>query len=192
MPPPGELSLSQRKTLKAKVCLVGEKAVGKTSLIRRFVLNTFDDRYITTIGTKVSKKEITVWKPESGLEWSVDMTVWDIMGEKGFRELLKDAYFFGAQGALAVADVTRQRTLEDLDDWVDGVFRVVGKIPVMIAVNKVDLLTEAQFPRAKVEQVADGFGAKFFYTSAKTGHNVEKAFQALADVICTNHLAARK
>src|SRR3972149_3594222 len=122
MPPPGELSLSQRKTLKAKVCLVGEKAVGKTSLIRRFVLNTFDDRYITTIGTKVSKKEITVWKPEEGIEWAVDMTVWDIMGE----------------------------------------------------------------------QVADAFGAKFVYTSAKTGHNVEKAFQALADVICTNHLAARK
>src|SRR3990170_5444557 len=147
--------MTVQKQYKVKVCLVGEKAVGKTSLIRRFVLNTFDDRYITTIGTKVSKKEITVWKPEEGIEWAVDMTVWDIMGEKGFRELLKDAYFFGAQGVLAVADITRQRTLEDLDDWIDGVFRVVGKIPVMIAVNKVDLLTEAQFPRAKVEQVAD-------------------------------------
>jgi Ras-related protein Rab-8A len=115
------------------------------------------------------------------------------MGEKGFRELLKDAYFFGAQGVVAVADITRQRTLEDLDDWIDGVFRVVNeRIPVMIAVNKVDLLTEAQFPRAKVEQVAEAFGARYFYTSAKTGHNVEKAFQALAETICENHVDGRK
>jgi len=187
----GEVALSQRKTLKTKVCLVGEKAVGKTSLIRRFVLNTFDDRYLTTIGTKVSKKEVNVWLPEEGLEVAMDMTIWDIMGEKGFRELLKEAYFFGAQGVLAVCDVTRFRTLEDLDDWVDGVFKVGGHVPVLIAVNKMDLSAEAEFSQREVEQVADGFGAHYLYTSAKTGENVEKCFTDLGAVISEQLLVKR-
>ena len=187
----GEVTLSQRKTLKTKVCLVGEKAVGKTSLIRRFVLNTFDDRYLTTIGTKVSKKEVNVWLPEEGLEVAMDMTIWDIMGEKGFRELLKEAYFFGAQGVLAVCDATRFRTLEDLDDWVDGVFKVGGHVPVLIAVNKMDLSAEAEFSQREVEQVADGFGAHFLYTSAKTGESVEKCFTDLGAVISEQLLVKR-
>jgi GTPase SAR1 family protein len=69
--------------MKVKVCLVGESAVGKTSLVRRFVLDEFDDRYISTLGTKVSKKEIIV-EGENGHEpIMVDLTIWDIMGEKG-------------------------------------------------------------------------------------------------------------
>src|SRR5207249_9572463 len=79
----------------------------------------FDDRYITTIGTKVSKKELSLYHPERDMQVKMDMTIWDIMGEKGFRELLKDAYFYGANGILAVADLTRRKTLDELDDWID-------------------------------------------------------------------------
>src|SRR2546428_898478 len=89
-----------RQKMKVKVCLVGEGAVGKTCLIRRFIQDQFDDRYISTLGAKVSKKEIKVDGANGGMD--VDMTIWDIMGEKGFRELLKEAYFHGAQGVLAV------------------------------------------------------------------------------------------
>jgi len=73
------------KRMKMKVCLVGEAAVGKTSLIRRFVLDDFDDKYIQTLGTKVSKKELTVAIPDGSGNMKVDMTIWDIMGQKGFR-----------------------------------------------------------------------------------------------------------
>jgi len=177
----GDLQLEQHKALKAKVCLVGEKAVGKTSLIRRFVLNTFDDRYITTIGTKVSKRELRVENVKKDT-W-MDMTIWDIMGERGFRELLKEAYFFGAQGVLAVCDITRQKTLAELDDWVDGVFRVVGHVPVLIAVNKTDLGAERQFSEKEVAQVAQAFNAQFMFTSAKIGENVESCFQRLGTQI---------
>src|SRR3972149_6589742 len=93
------------KHVKAKICLVGDVAVGKTSLIKRFVHDQFEDRYISTLGAKVSKKEIVI--QGNGAAVDVDMTIWDIMGEKGFRELLKEAYFHGAQGVLAVCDVTR-------------------------------------------------------------------------------------
>src|SRR3990170_698487 len=101
--------------MKAKVCLVGEHAVGKTSLIRRYVLDEFDDRYIVTLGAKVSKREMTIALPGLG-EVLMDMTVWDIMGSRGFRELLREAYFHWAQGILAVCDITRYETLSDLDE----------------------------------------------------------------------------
>ena len=175
--------MATTKHLKSKICLVGEKAVGKTSLIRRYVLNMFDDHYITTIGTKVSKKEVRVFRPEQDLLVDVDMTIWDIMGEKGFRELLKDAYFYGANGILAVADLTRKRTLDDLDDWIDGVEQVVGKVPILIAVNKSDLVSDAQFTEKDVEQVAKAFESENLMTSAKTGENVEEAFRRLGAIV---------
>jgi GTPase SAR1 family protein len=80
-------------TMKMKICLVGEGAVGKTSLIRRYVLDEFDDRYISTLGAKITKKELVIGVPTDGNSLKVDMTIWDIMGEKGFRDLLKEAYF---------------------------------------------------------------------------------------------------
>lgn len=178
----------ETKHLKSKICLVGEKAVGKTSLIRRYVLNMFDDRYITTIGTKVSKKEVRIVDPGRDLAVQVDISVWDIMGEKGFRELLKDAYFYGANAILAVADMTRDRTLDDLDDWIDNVFRVAGRIPVVVAVNKADLDSEAKFDEKDVAQFAEAFGSKFLYTSAKTGLGVEEAFRILGDIACREQL----
>lgn len=168
--------------MKVKVCLVGEHAVGKTSLIRRYVLEEFDDRYIVTLGAKVSKKEMTI---EDGKRGPVlmDMTIWDIMGSKGFRELLREAYFHGAQGILAACDLTRYDTLEDLDSWVESVFRTVGEVPVVFAVNKCDLIDQAAFGEEQVKQATEAFEAPFFYTSAKTGQNVEAAFRELGGLV---------
>jgi len=169
--------------MKAKVCLVGEAAVGKTSMVRRFVLDEFDDRYVTTLGAKVSKKEL--WVDLGGRRVHVDMTVWDIMGEKGFRDLLKDAYFQGARGILAVCDLTRPSTLDGLDDWVTSVFKVVGEIPVVYAVNKVDLKDEVMilFGEKEIAARAKAFDAPWRYTSAKSGENVESAFKDLGEKI---------
>ncbi len=181
--------MTETKHLKSKVCLVGEKAVGKTSLIRRYVLNMFDDHYITTIGTKVSKKEVRVFQPEKDRLVDVDITIWDIMGEKGFRELLKDAYFYGANGVLAVADITRRSTLDELDDWIDGVEQVVGKVPALIAVNKSDLTVDAQFGEKDVAQVAKAFDCEYLMTSAKTGENVEEAFRRMGALVAEYQLS---
>jgi len=176
------------RTFKAKVCLLGARGVGKTSLVRRFVLNTFDDRYVATIGTKVSKKEIPVQSP-SETPWSVDMTVWDIMGEKGFRELLKEAYFFGAQGLLAVADVTRHETIEDLDDWIEGALRGIGNVPVVVAANKTDLLAEGKGLPEALQRYVRRIGADCVPTSAKAGLGVEACFRALAGHITADRTA---
>jgi len=178
------------KRLKSKICLVGEKAVGKTSLVRRFVMNMFDEQYVTTIGTRVSKKEVHISMPDLAQSVQVDLMIWDIMGEKGFRELLNDAYFYGANGILAVADLTRRRTLDDLDDWIDGVEHVVGKVPILIVVNKADLTSGAQFQERDVAQFAKAYGSEFILTSAKSGDQVEAAFVRLATFVVEHQLHA--
>ncbi len=97
--------------MKVKVCLIGEAAVGKTSLIRRFVLDNFDDKYIQTLGTKVSKKELASPSPDGSGDLKIDMTIWDIMGQKGFRELLKEAYFYFVGNKIDLKD--QQQISED-------------------------------------------------------------------------------
>jgi small GTP-binding protein len=179
------------RRMKIKVCLVGEAAVGKTSLIRRFVLDDFDDKYIQTLGTKVSKKELTVTGSENELV-RIDMTIWDIMGQKGFRELLKEAYFYGAKGVIAVAEVTRKTTLDDLDDWIEGVYSVTGKIPIQFMANKWDLRDQAEIGEEELIQATKAYDSTYFLTSAKTGENVEAAFQNLAQRIATDKLAKRE
>ena len=177
-------SMPEIQRIKTKVCLVGEAAVGKTSLIRRFVQDDFDDRYITTLGAKVSKREIVFDMPDRK-QIQMDITIWDIMGEKGFRDLLKEAFFHGAKGVLAVADLTRYSTLKELDDWVQGVFKVVGEIPVVYAINKIDLKDEVMilYGDKEIGEATRAFDAPFFCTSAKTGENVELLFQRLGTMV---------
>lgn len=172
--------------IKSKVCLLGDSGVGKTSLIRRFVHDMFDDHYISTIGTKISKKELKLDFQEKTID--MDMTVWDIMGHRGFRQLLQEAYFYGAQGVLAVCDMTREQTLNDLDDWIDSVFKSIERIPVIIVANKSDLKDDAQFSDKELAASAEGFGSSYVYASAKTGENVELAFTKLAKSIAFKNI----
>lgn len=171
--------MAEVKRMKVKICLVGEAAVGKSSLIRRFVHEDFDDKYLQTLGTKVSKKEVHIRLPEGG-EVKIDLTVWDIMGQKGFRELLKEAYFYGAKGILAVCDSTRKSTLEDLDDWIEGVYSVTGKVPIAILANKVDLKDKRELKPEEMEQFAKAYDSPSHFTSAKTGEGVDEAFLSLS------------
>ena len=169
-----------------KVCLVGEAAVGKTSLIRRFVLDQFDDAYAATLRSKVSKRELTA--THKGETFSVGMMLWDIMGQKGFRELLQDAYFKEAHGVLAVADVTRRSTLADLRGWIDGVHEVAGQVPIVLLANKADLRETSEVSDSEVASAAREYEASHFLTSAKSGANVGEAFHALADRVAAIRL----
>jgi len=176
------------EVLKAKVCLVGDLAVGKTSLIRRFVLDAFEDRYQTTLGAKVTKKVLQIPVPDQDVEARMDLTIWDIMGQPGFQELLREAYFYGARGVLAVADLTRRSTLIDLSGWIDGVEKVVGRVPVLIAINKADLEDHADYGEKEIRGIAEAYDADFVRTSAKSGAGVEEAFQRLGAVVAQRQL----
>ncbi len=166
--------------LKSKICLVGERGVGKTSLIRRYVLDQFDDKYVRTLGAKVEKKSMRVEVPERRAQIDIHMAIWDIIGHVGFRQLLGDSFFNGAQGILAVADLTRRETLPVLTGWVEAVESIAGKVPVILVANKADLTAQAQFGVADLAEMADMFGCTYLLTSAKNGQNVEDAFLRLA------------
>ncbi len=177
--------IAAEKHIKAKVCLAGEVAVGKTSLVKRFVLDKFDDRYVATVGTKVTKKIVPVmWR---GIPARMDLMIWDIMGERGFRALLKDAYFEGCQGLIGVCDMTRKETLFDLNNWVQITRKQVGTVPVVFLGNKVDLRERVEVASQDLSWVGGAHSASFFLTSAKTGQNVEAAFSAIAAAIAERH-----
>src|SRR5438552_18843108 len=158
--------------LKSKICLVGERGVGKSSLIRRYVLDQFDDKYIRTLGAKVEKKTMRVDVPERHAQVDIHMAIWDIIGHVGFRQLLGDSFFNGAQGILAIADLTRRNTLPGLTGWVESVESVAGKIPVVLVANKADLVAEAQFGETELADMANTFDCTYLFASAKNGQNV--------------------
>lgn len=171
--------------MKAKVPVVGDAGVGKTSLIRRFVLNEYEDKYIHTLGTKVSKVKLTI--PQGvDTEVDVDLSVFDIMGQRGFRDMVRDTFFHDMQGLLAVCDVTNRQSLADLQDWIATALESGGDAPVYILANKNDLSEQAVFGDQALVKVAQPWHAPYVYTSAKTGESVDDAFNALAVEIVAN------
>ncbi|MFQ6106767.1 MAG: GTP-binding protein [Thermoplasmata archaeon] len=175
-------TLAQRISMKMKVCLVGEPSVGKTSLVRRFVFNTFDPKYFSTIGTNIWKKKLNLVHPLNNSTLDVDMIVWDIMGQKQFRDLLRDAYFFGAKGVIVVCDSTRRETFDKLIHWVEAVTEVTGDIPKYLIANKMDLGKMA-FKESEMAEIAGTYDCPYQMTSAKTGELVEEVFSNLAERI---------
>ena len=174
-PSPGEPMEKQR--IKVKVCLAGEPMVGKTSLIRRYVLDEYDDRYIATLGAKVTKKELTSHDPARG-EFAVTLILWDIWGNKNVRELLKDAYYHGAHGIIAVCDVTRPETMTELDGWAQAITSVAGDIPVCLLANKNDM-ADHPLKEPEIRKFSKERSWPTFLTSAKTGEHVEDAFDEI-------------
>ncbi len=163
---------------KTKVLLLGDGAVGKTSLIRRFVVDQFGDDYIMTIGTKVTKKDFAI--PDGGVTHLVAMTIWDVLGQHGYSSVQTTA-FQGARGVLLVYDASRAETRENLGTyWIPRVREVIGNVPTIVAANKVDLVDDRRAAMEDLEHLAGMYAMPHFLTSAKTGEQVEEAFGKLA------------
>ncbi len=159
-----------------KVCLLGDPAVGKTSLIRRFVIDKYDDRYISTIGVKVRKKEMMV----DGTE--MKFMLWDLLGQDDFTFLIRSA-LEGVRGAFLVFDMTRKETLDNVPKWLDTLFKTTGHIPILFLGNKSDLTDRIQISEQDILAVTSQFAGHHLLTSAKTGVNVEKAFHGLGKML---------
>ena len=169
------------KEVKSKICLIGDWGVGKTSLIRKFVLDQFDDKYLVTFGTKVTKKRVK-FKKDSDNIIDLNLVIWDVMGQKEFKKARKLAYQ-GVKGALIVCDITRKETLFSIPEWKDELYSVTGKIPFIILVNKIDLKESAKFSPKDIKEISEQLNMPYYTTSAKTGENVETSFIALGKKI---------
>lgn len=158
--------------IQKKVCLLGTFAVGKTSLVERFVHNLYSDKYLTTVGVKIDRKVIE--RPQGPLS----LMVWDVQGEDRFARILP-TYVRGAAGCLLVADGTRGETLQQALDLKEKVKDMIGDVPMVLLVNKADLKPSWEVDAARL--AASGW--PIIETSAKSGLGVEAAFHALAERI---------
>lgn len=161
-----------------KVVMLGDPAVGKTSLIKKYVQDVFDDRYLNTIGAKVMKKNLGVHRHDTGDIVDLKLILWDIAGQESFATV-KKAYYKGASGGLVVCDVTRRETMEHLHHWIENLFDVSGVIPLIIILNKTDLEKEVVVTVEEVQKEFAPYEAPVYTTSAKTGFNVELVFHEL-------------
>jgi small GTP-binding protein len=155
-----------------KVCMLGGFAVGKTSLVARFVSSIFSDRYLTTIGVKIDKKSVTV------ADEQMDLILWDIYGEDEFQKM-RLSYLRGAAGYLLVADGTRETTLDTALGLQESVAREIGGVPFVLVINKADLADRWEIDDRTLSAIARR-GWTIVKTSAKTGDGVEEAFLTLA------------
>jgi len=157
--------------LSKKICMMGTFEVGKTSLVEQYVHAIFSDRYLSTMGVKISKKECRVEEQE------VSLALWDMEGKAEYSEI-NTSYLRGAMGFLLVADGTRKDTLNTALLIRLLALDVVGNVPHYLLLNKADLLpywqvTEDDIARLELQ------GVQVLKTSAKTGEGVEDAFLRL-------------
>jgi small GTP-binding protein len=156
-----------------KVCMIGSFAVGKTSLVRRFVEGYFSDAYQTNIGVKLSNKQVN----SGGHE--IKMTLWDIYGEDDFQKM-RWSYVQGSSGYLLVADGTRAATLHKAEELEAKLRQEVGAIPFVFLINKSDRKEEWELEAEFAESlVARGWCV--LHTSAKSGEGVAEAFAKLTE-----------
>ena len=165
-----------------KVCLIGDSGVGKTSLIRRFVLDLFEDKYLTTIGAKVTKKAMAVDLPERDLHVNLSLMIWDVAGQKEYK-LFHEMYLKGTEGVLAVADLTRMNTFDSLKAAIHMADRTAVNIPMIFLLNKCDLAELSSIDLKDVRTLASQRDIPVMATSAKTGMNVELAFSQLGRMV---------
>ena len=161
--------------IKKKICMLGAYNVGKTSLVRRFVFSIFEDRYHSTIGVKIDKKELEI----EGRE--LQFMLWDIAGEDE-RFSVPQTYLRGASGYLLVIDGTRKETLDQALDLQGRAEGAVGKIPFIAVLNKSDLEDEWELDQDKLDDLTSN-NWTVIKTSAKLGTGVEEVFYELGKKI---------
>lgn len=162
-----------------KICLLGEAAVGKTSLVYRFIENRFRDNYKSTLGVNLLKKDLNLDEYGYG---GVSAQIWDLGGQESFRSLRK-LYLEGANGAFVIFDTTKRKTFDKLDEWIQSFKESRGNRPLLLIGNKIDLSDKQKVEESEVKEYAEKNSTEFIFTSAKTGENVETAFKGLVKTI---------
>ena len=188
---PSQPPTNYKTVSQLKLIMIGEGAVGKTTLRLNFMGESTNGLYISTLGADFSLKYIDIAQNQS-----VMLQIWDIAGQSRFKDIVS-GYFDSANGMLVVYDLTRMNTFDELSSWIDHVFQITGPIPFLVLGNKLDIAEQNQNyqdflydSNKMIEKINDhtiaeyGFEVQHLLTSAVTGQNVNNAFILLtAEVI---------
>ncbi|MCP4697811.1 MAG: GTP-binding protein [Gammaproteobacteria bacterium] len=153
--------------------MIGDFSVGKTSLVGRFVRQTFSDKYLTTVGVKIDTKQVKLAD-----EREVKLILWDIAGNDALTTTTI-SYLRGAAGYLLIVDGTRSPTWEAAVSLQQAVSSQIGKKPFIVLLNKADLRNQWEITKRMVS-LQKKQGWSILHSSAKTGQGVEEAFMQLA------------
>ena len=162
------------KKITRKIIIVGEPAVGKTSLVKKFVSGRFSKDYRSSIGTNIFTKKITLEDNKH-----VILQLWDIAGQERWINMRR-SYYSGAKGIIIVGDLSRKNTFEQIEKfWIQDIKSFCSIVPVILLANKTDLSNKLE------EQEIISLGKRInaeevLFTSAKTGDNVELAFSLIS------------
>jgi len=170
------------KTYVYKVCVVGDGGVGKTSLVRKSVKNTFTENYLMTIGSNFSVKPI---KLSEYPNYDITLSIWDIAGQEHFKSV-RPPFYKGAKALIYVYDLTRRGSFDNILNWKMEAEKIIESQPCILVGNKLDLIRPEE-KRIKQEEINLKMDALetdlYFETSAKEGINVEIIFEEITKSI---------
>ncbi|WXG41675.1 MAG: GTP-binding protein [Candidatus Freyarchaeum deiterrae] len=154
--------------------MVGDGAVGKTSLVKKYSENTFRDDYLPTIGSGFATKRLTL----DGIE--VTYQIWDMGGQPQFK-VVRQNFYRGARGVVYVFDISRRETLDNLEKWREEVSETCGEVPNILIGNKIDLPRKVEAQEGK--QYGQCFNAPYFEASLPLNTNIDECFESIGKLI---------
>ena len=169
--------MKKLKKSSLKIIIVGEPGVGKTSLVKKFVSGQFAKDYRSSIGTNIFIKKINLKSIGKST-----IQLWDIAGQERWINMRR-SYYVGAKGVLIVGDLTRKNTFVQIEQfWVPDVKQYCESAPIVLLANKNDL--DKKISGKEITTLGEKINAlSIIYTSAKTGENVEKAFNIISEQV---------
>ena len=174
---------NQNSETSYKILLLGDSSVGKTCFLKRYIDNTFQDAYLSTIGFDFKIKYVTL---KSGKQ--VKIQLWDTAGQERFRTIAK-SYYKGAHGIILIYDVTVKKTYENIRKWLNEIKNESSRrISIILVGNKIDCEEKREVTTEEGKRLADSNELPFYEASAKDSINVDECFQDLIEKIHENYL----
>eukprot|EP01084_Bolivina_argentea_P285368 489346_1 len=168
----------KKNTGKYKVVIIGDAAVGKTSIIHRFTADKFDENQNTTIGIDFLSK--TMYLEDSVIRFQL----WDTAGMERFRSLIP-SYIRDSCAAIVTYDITDRLSFNNIDKWINDIYEEKGNdVIIMLCGNKIDLNKQRQITKTEAESKAKKYKTLYKEVSAKTGENVKEMFAIVGSKLC--------
>ena len=166
------------KKIKLKLAILGDSQVGKTNMLYKYVMNKFLENYLATVGMDHLTKVIKTPKFE------IEVQIMDTAGQERYHSIALNSYK-SSNGIIFVYDITNRKSFESLKEWINST-DLLGSIDRVICGNKVDMESKREVSFKELQTFGSKRQIEFFETSAKTGHNIDKAFRRLVDIILEN------